>query len=181
MSDNVLVLALYDSEEQADAAAHVLRNTHAQVKLAGVGVLSLKADGTIKQEKVGPREGWKGLGIGVVLGVVAAIPTGGLSLIPAAAAGAAGGGIIGSLFSRGFDDMSKADAERLATELKNGHAAVGALVEPQEANAVMGILEQQGGRPESHGVSDETLSQMATAAKSPPQAPGAGQSATPQG
>jgi hypothetical protein len=177
---NVLVLAVYDTEAQADAAAHVLRNTHSQVKLGGVGVLAQDEKGNIKQHKIGPREGWKGLGIGVVLGVVAAIPTGGLSLIPAVAAGAAGGGIIGSLFSRGFDEVSKADADRIAAEVKAGHAVVGALTTPQDADEVMAVLAQQGGQTESHGISDDTVKQMTTAAQSTTPEQGAGESPTPQ-
>jgi hypothetical protein len=42
------------------------------------------------------------MGIGVALGVIAAIPTGGLSLVGGALAGAAGGGVIGEFFHQGI-------------------------------------------------------------------------------
>ena len=50
------------------------------MKVDGIGVLVKDSDGKIKEHKLGKQAGKKGMGIGVALGVIAAIPTGGLSL-----------------------------------------------------------------------------------------------------
>src|SRR5215472_15079203 len=100
-----LVLAFFDSEDAADqaAAAHkAWDQATEEIKLGNVGVLVKGEDGQIKEHKLGPRAGKKGAGIGLVLGVVAAPFTAGLSLLGGAAAGAAGGGIVGTLFHKGM-------------------------------------------------------------------------------
>jgi uncharacterized membrane protein len=162
-AENVLVLALFDSEVAADEAVAALKawdKANEQVKLGGIGVLVKDASGKIKEHKIGPTQGRKGVGIGVVLGVVAAIPTGGLSLLPGVVGGAIAGGIVGSAFHQGFQNLSKADAERISTELDAGHAAVGVLTRPDQADEVLAKLAQYGGKTETHEVSDQELREV---------------------
>ena len=71
----------------------------------------------------------------MALGVIAAIPTGGLSLIGSAAGGAVGGGVIGEFFHKGLK-MTDEDVARIGRELDAGHAAVGVLTWDFEAEAV---------------------------------------------
>jgi uncharacterized membrane protein len=159
--DSRVVIAFFDSEEAADQAAADLQawdQANEEIRLGNVGVLVRDAYGEVKQHKLGPRSGRKGAGIGLVLGLVAAIPTGGLSLVGGAVGGAAGGGVLGTLFHKG---LPKEDVNRITGELGEGHAAVGVLVEAAQAEQVTAKLVALGGRPEIHEVSDEGLEQAA--------------------
>jgi uncharacterized membrane protein len=115
-------------------------------------VLAKDENGDVKEHKLGKRAGKKGMGIGVALGVVAAIPTGGLSLLGGAAGGAAGGGVIGKFFHKGLK-MTDEDAARIGREVDAGHAAVGVLAWDSEAEAVADKLKELGGNPQTHEVS----------------------------
>jgi uncharacterized membrane protein len=169
--DSRVVIAFFDSEAAADKAAEDLKawdEATEEIKLGNVGVLVRDAYGDIKQHKLGPRSGKKGAGIGVVLGVVAAIPTAGLSLLGGAVGGAIGGGAIGALFHKG---LPKEDVDRITAELGEGHAAVGVMVDAAEADQVEKKLTELGGRLETHEVSDEGLKQAAAAQDAAGQAP----------
>ena len=124
--DKHLVLAYFDSEEAADTAAQALKAWDAaseEITLGNVGVLVKDDTGQVKQQKLGPRGTRKGAGIGLVLGVLAAPFTAGLSLLGGAVGGAVGGGVVGALFHRG---LPKEAVERISSELDARHAAVGA-------------------------------------------------------
>jgi uncharacterized membrane protein len=160
-----LVLAFFDSEDAADQAAATLKawnQATEEIKLGNVGVLVKGEDGKIKEQKLGPRAGKKGAGIGLVLGVVAAPFTAGLSLLGGAAAGAVSGGIVGTLFRKG---MPKEDVDRISAELEVGHAAVGALVEEGDVAQVTAKLAELGGTPQAHEVSDAGLQEVAATAE----------------
>jgi hypothetical protein len=184
--ENVLVLALYDTEPAADEAVAALTSwskANKQIKLGGVGVLVKDEFGQIKQQKLGPRQSGKGAGVGMVLGLVAAIPTGGLSLLPGLVSGAVAGGVVGSRFRKGVHELSKDDTERIDRELTAGHAVVGVLVEPIDAHAVTAVLVKHGGTVEEHVISDEALKDAAkmtgpTAQSAMPPEPG--ESTSPQ-
>jgi hypothetical protein len=149
-----LVLAFFPNEDLADEAAMVLKNWEKasdHMKVDGVGVLVKDENGGVKEHKLGKRAGKKGMGVGVALGVVAAIPTGGLSLLGGAASGLAGGGIIGEFFHKGLK-VSEEDAARIGSELDAGHAAVGVLAWDFEARDVADKLKELGGTPQTHEV-----------------------------
>lgn len=163
-----LVLALYESEDAADAAADALRGwakTNRRAQLDAVGVLVKDDEGNVKTHKLGPRKGKKGVGVGTVLGVVGAVASGGVTLLEGVAVGAAGGGLVGSLFHKGLG-MSKEDVARIASDLDDGHAAVGALVPANQAVAVSAELEALGGEPEVHEVAPEAVPEAAAAVQS---------------
>ena len=149
-----LVLAFFASEDAADQAAKALRGwekASERMKEDAVGVLARDSHGKIKEHKLGRRAGKKGMGIGVALGVIAAIPTGGLSLAAGAASGVVGGGVIGGFFHKGLK-MTDEDKARIDRELGAGHAAVGVLTWDFETKAVTGKLTELGGTPETHEV-----------------------------
>jgi uncharacterized membrane protein len=163
VDDSRVVIAFFDSEEAADQAAADLKawgEASEEIKLDNVGVLVRDAYGVVKEHKLGPRSGKKGAGIGLVLGLVAAVPTAGLSLVGGAVGGAVGGGILGAVFHKG---LPKEDLNRVTAEIGEGHAAVGVLVDASEADQVTAKLVELGGRPEVHEVSDEGLQQAAVA------------------
>jgi uncharacterized membrane protein len=142
-----LVLAFFASEDLADEAAMILRDWDGateHIKLDGIGVLVKDDNGEIKDHKLGRRAGKKGMGIGVALGVIAAIPTGGLSLLAGAAGGAVGGGVIGEFFHKGLK-LTDDDLARIGSQLDTGHAAVGVLARAFETEAVAAKLAETGG------------------------------------
>ena len=162
-SNQHLVLAFFESEDIADGAADALRGwakQNSRARLAAVGVLVKDADGNVKTHKLGPRDTRKGIGIGTILGVVGAAASGGITLLEGVAVAGAGGGVLGSLFHKGLG-MSKEDVSRISSSLDEGHAAVGALVPANQADAVMVELESLGGEPEVHEISPEAVPEVA--------------------
>src|SRR2546430_16544672 len=97
----LLVRPSFPAKRPADGAAEGLRawaKTNDRLELEAVGVLVKDDQGKIKTHKLGPRQGKKGAGIGIVLGAVAAVASGGITLVEGAAVGAVGGGGAGALF-----------------------------------------------------------------------------------
>jgi hypothetical protein len=115
--------------------------------------------GKIKTHKLGARK----TGTGAVLFGLAAVLTGGATLV----AGAVFGGIVGSFFRKGLG-MSKDDLARIDGALDGGKAAVCVLAAPDEAAAVSAKLGELGGQAESHEVSEEVVAEAAAAAEEAP-------------
>lgn len=159
-----LVLAFFDSETAADNAVNELKNwdkATKDIKLGAIGVLVKDDKGKIKTHKLGSRR----TGLGAVLGVLAAMLTGGASLL----AGAVLGGIVGAFFHKGLG-ISKDDLARIDSQLDGGKAAVAVLASDEEANAVTAKLSKLGGTPETHAVTEEAVEQAVTAAQAEPEA-----------
>jgi hypothetical protein len=171
-----LVLALFDNEGAADAAVEALKTwdkATESIKLGAIGILVKDEKGKIKQQKLGQRAHGKGAGIGLILGIVAAVLSGGVTLLGGLVGGAAFGGVMGAFFHRGLG-MSKDDLARIGAELDGGHAAVGVLADESEVAAVSGKLQELGGKTESHQVTEEALAHAdAAAAEEAPAAPAA--------
>jgi uncharacterized membrane protein len=163
MAKKQLVLAFFKNEAAADEAANNLKHwdkASKEVKLGAIAVLVKDDKGKIKTQKLGQRR----TGAGAVLGALAAVLTGGISVLW----GAVGGGILGAFFHKGLG-LSKDDLTRIDSELDGGKAAVGILAKPDEAAGVSAKLAELGGVPESHEVSDEALEQVEVAAESAPE------------
>jgi len=155
--DTKLVLAFFESEAAADEAAQALKRWDQatdEIKLGNVGVLVKDQYNEVKEHKLGPRTGKKGAGIGMVLGLVAAVPTGGMSLVGGAISGGVAGGAVGALFHKG---LPKKDLEQIGDQLGNGHAAVGLLVDGPEEARVTAKLVELGGSPEAHAIPVDSL------------------------
>jgi outer membrane lipoprotein SlyB len=167
MAKKQLVLAFFGNEAAADEAVKAIKGwdkASKEVKLGAIGVLVKDEKGKIKTHKLGKRK----TGGGAVLGVLAAVLTGGISLL----GGAVAGGILGAFFHKGLG-MSKDDLARINTELDGGKAAVGILAKPDEAAGVTAKLAELGGKPETHEVSDEAVEQAEVAAETQPEEPAA--------
>ena len=152
MSNNMVVLAIFNDEASADTAATSLKESDIAKKDA-IGVLVLNDKGELKTDKVGQRTIGKGVGIGAAVALVTPV---GL------AAGLLGGGLAGALHHKNLG-LSKADRERIGEELQGGKAAVGVLAPVEEAAIVRDKLTELGGAAESHPVSDEALQEAQTA------------------
>jgi hypothetical protein len=185
--EKVLVLSTFDTEVQADEAAAALKQwdkATEDIRVGGIGILVKDQSGKIKEHKVGAHQTGKGAGVGLVLGLVAAIPTGGLSLAAGSIGGVIIGAIVGSFFQKGFKELSRADAERINKELDAGHAIVGVLVLLPYADATAAELTRLGGRTETHVINSDEMKQVDTVAASASAAQqpsaGMGQTTTPQ-
>ena len=167
MAKKQLVLAFFANEAAADEAVKQIKGwdkASKEVKLGAIGVLVKDDKGKIKTHKLGKRK----TGAGAVLGALAAVLTGGASLL----GGAVVGGILGAFFHKGLG-MSKDDLARIGGELDGGKAAVGILAQADEAAGVTAKLAELGGAPETHEVSDEAVEQAEAAAESQPEEPAA--------
>jgi uncharacterized membrane protein len=168
MAKKQLVLAFFGDEDAADLAVNEIKSwdkASKEVKLGAIGVLVKDKKGKIKTHKVGKRQ----VGVGAVIGALAAVLSGGATLV----GGAVVGGILGAFFHKGLG-MSKDDLARINGELDGGKAAVCVLAQPDEAAAVAARLGELGGVPETHEVSDEALEQVEAAAEAEPEEPAAG-------
>jgi uncharacterized membrane protein len=146
MGNKIVVLAVFQDEAAADAAAQTVKDS-GLARHDAIGVLVLNEKGEVKAEKVGKRSTGKGAGIGLALALLTPV---GL------AAGVVGGGVLGALHHKGLG-LDEAERERLGANLSDGKAAVGVLAPVTEADAVAAKLTELGGTAESHTVSDEAL------------------------
>lgn len=162
MANKQLVLAFFADEAAADQAVDQIKQwdkADKDIKLGAIGVLVKDDKGKVKTHKLGKRK----TGTGVVLGVLAAILSGGVTLL----GGIIGGGIVGAFFHKGLG-MSKDDLARIGGELDGGKAAVGILTSADEAAAVSAKLSELGGVAETHEVTEEAIDQAAAAAEEAP-------------
>ena len=153
MANKTVVLAIFNDEASADAAAASLKESGV-AKGDAIGVLVLDENGNLKADKVGKRSWGKGAGIGAVVALVTPV---GL------AAGLIGGGLLGALHHKNLG-LDEADRERIRGELEGGKAAVGVLAPVSEATVVADMLTELGGTTETHPVSDEAVEEAQTAA-----------------
>jgi hypothetical protein len=153
MPEHTVVLAIFNDEPSADAAAASLKESGV-AKGDAIGVLVLDETGKIKADKVGKRSWGKGAGIGAVVALVTPV---GL------AAGVISGALLGALHHKNLG-LSEADRTRLRGELLGGKAAVGVLTRVSDAPGVADKLTELGGSPETHAVSDEAVEEAQAAA-----------------
>jgi hypothetical protein len=159
-----LVLALFADEAAADAAVEEIKSwdkASNEVKLGAIGVLVKDEKGKIKTHKLGSRNTKSGAVIGVLLGIV----SGGVTVL----GGLIGGALAGSLFHKGLS-ISKEEQARLDTALNSGKAAVGLMVDADEAELVKAKLIELGGAPEVYEVSDAAVEEATVAATVAPTA-----------
>src|SRR5262245_8602035 len=149
-----VVFAFFENGGTADKAARELeawarRTRH--IDLDAVGVLVRDDRGAVKTQKLGPRAGRSGAGIGLVLGLIAAVPAGEPSLVHARAGMTGGRGLLESLVPRG-PGPSPEETGWIADQLDTGRAAVGVLAASEEADLVAAKLERLGGQTKLHEV-----------------------------
>lgn len=150
MSDKRVVLAVFDDEATADAAAESLKETGIAAGDA-IGVLVVGPDGTLKTDKLGARSWGAGAGIGFLLFLLGPALLG---------IGVIGGTLLGGLHHKGLK-MSDAEKDALAADLKAGKVAVGVLAHPDEASAIESFLAEHGGSVRTLVVSQAELDEDA--------------------
>jgi len=159
MAKNQLVLAFYPSEDAADQAVKSIKEwdkASKEIKLGSIGVLVKDDKGKIKTQKVGARH----TTTGAAAGVLAAVLSGGVTLV----GGVVLGSLVGAFIHKGLG-MSKEDLARIGGELDGGKAAVAVLAAADESAAVSAKLGELGGTVETHEVTDEALEQAVAASE----------------
>ena len=167
------VIATFDSSAQAEQAANDLMDwekTNPDISLGAIDVLAKNGKGEIKTRSYGARNTGKGTKVGIGIGVVAAMISGGLTLIPTAIGGAMVGAAAGSLSRKG---IGLTDAERLQlnSDLDGGCAAIVVMCDDAEGKAITDYLALEGGRPLSHPIDSASLDAAAGVADSESQRP----------
>ena len=163
------VLAYFDSAAQADQAAQELMRWDKDDDLIGldtIGVLTKDADGKLETKNLSARNTGKGALVGIGLGALAAVVSGGLTLLPA------DGGLAGARPKRGLG-LSDEDLQQLRAALEGGRAALLVLCDPHEVAVTTALLTAAGGtvRPPAGAVSPEALREASPAASAAPAAP----------
>lgn len=164
MGNKQLVLAFFGTEDAADTAVDAVKKwdkASKEIKLGSIGVLVKDEDGKVKTQKVGAKH----TKTGVLGGVLAAVLSGGVSLV----GGIVVGGLTGSFFHKGLG-LSEEDMTRISNELDGGKAAVAILAEADEAEAVSAKLAELGGQAETHEVTEEAIEEATAVAEAAPTA-----------
>ncbi|MFN8377236.1 MAG: hypothetical protein U0452_01055 [Anaerolineae bacterium] len=171
--EQTLVLAAFANLSDAQTALERVKNWDEAddgVKAGAIGIIAKDENGQINETLLGGRAGSKGAKIGVVLGLIAAIPTGGLSLLGGLIGGGVGGGVLGHFVHRNYS-LTEADLARINSGLDAGQAFIGVLVPAEQAGAFEMQLTRFGGDTELHPVSeegDQKAAEAVAAADAPP-------------
>jgi hypothetical protein len=163
-----VVIALFDSEDFANYGIDLLKKwdyATPDIKLGVIGTITKKGDKV--KTHVAHKTG-KGAKVGAVLGIIAAVLTGGASWIVAAAGGGALGGIAGSFFKKSLH-LTKEEIEALGKELDRGKVAVVVTCDEHEVEATGKQLAQYGGVLHTYAVPEEALSEVADALAAAPE------------
>ena len=114
-----LIIAYFPSKDKAEKAAEHLKDwdkSRGDIKLGGIGIITLDEKGKLKTHKVGARAGGTGAKWGTILGAAAGILSGGVTLVGGAVVGLAAGTVAGALFHKKIG-MTDEDKDRLMQHL----------------------------------------------------------------
>jgi uncharacterized membrane protein len=167
------VIATFDSVAAAEQAAHDLREwdkANDDIKLGAIGLVTKNAKGEIQTKNYSSRNTGKGAKVGMGLGVLAAVFSGGITLIPGVVGGAVAGGAAGSLFRKGLG-FSDDELQQLSSDLDGGHAALLVMCNDDEVAATSEYLTAAGGKPRAHPISEGELQEAARQADASGAAP----------
>jgi uncharacterized membrane protein len=167
------VIATFDSSAQAEQAANDLMDwekTNPDISLDAIGVLTKNDKGEIKAKSYGARNTGRGAKVGMGIGVLAAVVSGGLTLIPTAIGGAIAGAAAGSLSRKGLG-LTDTEEKRLSSDLGRGCAAILVMCNDSEVKAITDYLMLEGGRTLSHPIDSASLESAPGSADSEPAKP----------
>ena len=159
-NDNV-VIAFFADQAAAESAIKGIKvwdrfNDH--FELGAIGTIRKEGD-KIKTD-VGRRTG-KGAKVGAVVGVIAAVLTGGASLIITAVGAGAVGGALGHFFKKSTQ-LTKEEIAEIGQELDGGRVAVIVTCDDFEIPMVTEYMEGSKGTVRTYKVTDEALIQAAS-------------------
>ena len=151
-----LVLGYFPNKEQAEHAVDALRHwdtSNAAVKLGNIGIM-VQEDGKIKT--IVPRKAGKGAALGLGIGAITGILSGGMTIVGGLLIGGVVGGALGALFKKSLG-LSPEDMQKITSHLEGGQAAVIVMCDDYEVDGVVADLKQSGGTVESFDMSSALL------------------------
>lgn len=154
-----IVIAFFASREAAETAIDALKDwdhSNKEVKLGATGLV-FKEEGEVKV--VAPRRTGRGMTVGAVLGVFAAV-LGPVGLIGGALVGGALGGAIGVLLKKSVD-LDEAALQEIDAQLNGGKVGVVVAVDEHEMASTADQLSNAGGAVQQFTVPAEALSEVA--------------------
>ena len=162
MSHDYVVIAFFDDEFAVRQAADALQDWDKErkdIKLGGCGVI-VEKNGRLKTH-VG-RWGGREARVGAVIGVIAAVFSGGLGLVGGAVARDVTGGVIGSFF-RQARHLQERDSEIIMEALHAGKGLLLATCNSDELNDTAEQVKVLGGHVSAWELSAGTLAETAKA------------------
>jgi len=157
-----VIVAFFASKDLGDDAVLWLKSWDAyeeKVKLGSIGTI-VKQDGKIKTH-IGRKTG-KGAKVGTVIGIIAAILSGGLTLVGGVVVGSATGGVVGA-FLKKSTHLTKAEIEEIGKELDAGRVAVVVTCDEDEVTPTRRLLIDMGGQVRNYTVPEEAYTEAAKA------------------
>lgn len=157
-----LIIAYFPDRAKAEEAAEHLKDwdkSRSDIKLGGIGIMTVDDEGKLKTHKVGSRAGGTGAKWGTILGATAGILSGGITLIGGAVVGLAAGAVAGALFHKRIG-MEDADKERLVQHLQDGGAALAIMADDDELEATKFELQSLDGQVENYMVPDDAVDEL---------------------
>ena len=170
------VIACFDSAAQAEEAVERLKSwdrARSEISLGAVGVLTKSAQGTFETRNYSARHAGRGALVGLGLGALAAVLSGGLTLLPTLVAGGVVGGLLGALSRQGLG-VTDETVRRLSAELDGGRAALLVMCDEEEVAATTAQVTADGGRLAHTGPVSATDLQAAFATATGPESAGVG-------
>ena len=174
MSENLnewVIVATFGDESAADQAVKALKSwdkASDEIKLGAVGTI-YKKDDKIKTH-VGRKTG-KGAKVGAAVGVIAAVLSGGITLVGGVISGGVLGSVAGAFFKKSLH-LTTGEIEAIGAELDAGRVAVVVTCDEDEAEPTRAQLTAAGGSVKTYLVPPELLSETAAAMEAvAPEAP----------
>ncbi len=166
--DTELVIAYFPSIDEANAAGNAMKEWDKELKhfeLGAISILTMDDNGKLKEDKVGARAGGKGAKWGAIAGAALGILSGGVTLIGGALIGLAAGGAGGSFVHKKIG-MTDEDQAKLEQHLKDGGAALGIMMDPDEMEAVVYQLNKLDAEVATYNIPQQVLEDVERMAKS---------------
>jgi uncharacterized membrane protein len=160
-----VIIAYFPSADKADMAANQLKEwdqRYEDVKLGGIAIMAWDGE-KIETHTVGARASGTGAKVGTTLGVIAAVLSGGVTLVGGVAVGAIGGALFGSLKRKGTK-LSEQDIATITQELKSGKAALVVMADDNEVKPTQNQLVGLGGTVTGFAVPAEAMTEVEKAA-----------------
>jgi uncharacterized membrane protein len=160
--DQNVVIAIFDNEDWLEPVTDRLKNwdqASSDINLGAIGTIT-KEDGQIKTH-VGHKTR-SGVKTGAVVGIIAAVLSGGLTLVGGIVGGAVLGGLTGTFFKKSLH-LSKDEIEALGAQLDAGKAALVVTCDDHEVEPTAEQLRLAGGTVMTYTVPDEALEEATQA------------------
>jgi len=160
--DQNVVIAFFADEDAAKKAIEALKGwdkASKDIKLGAIGTLTKKGDKV--KTHVGRRTG-SGVSTGAILGIIAAVLSGGATLVAGAVTGGFWGGILGTFFKKSLH-LTKEEIQSLDAELDAGKAAVVVTCDDFEVEGTSEQLASAGGTVKTYTVPAEAIEEASQA------------------